>query len=153
MAALPFNNARQRVCAAAKRRDGVGRGCDPRPRQHASDDEIAVTFQKTEVDLSRDELTQKIESLNDPQKDALIFMIWIGRRDAELQQWEATKTPARQQHDGLVRCYLMGKPMVEEYLTEGLQKLVSTDRVGHRISCVTCKREFARGWVFRDGRQ
>lgn len=91
---------------------------------NASDDEVAETLQETAGDLSRDEITQEIESMNDEQKDALVALFWIGRGDAEPAEWEATKALARQQHDGLVSRYLLGKPMVGEYLTEGLARML-----------------------------
>jgi len=91
---------------------------------NATDDEVAETLQETEGDLSRDEITQEIESMNDEQKDALVALFWIGRGDAEPQEWEETKALARQQHDGLVSRYLLGQPEVGEFLTEGLEKML-----------------------------
>ncbi|MGV8938525.1 MAG: DUF3775 domain-containing protein [Allorhizobium sp.] len=91
---------------------------------NASDDEVAATMQETEGDLSRDEITQEIESMNDEQKDALVALFWIGRGDAEPEEWEQTKALARQQHDGLVSRYLLGQPEVGEFLTEGLEKML-----------------------------
>lgn len=88
---------------------------------NATDDEIAETLQETQGDLSRDEITQAIESMNDEQKDALVALFWIGRGDADPAEWEATKALARQQHDGLVSRYLLGQPDVGEFLTEGLE--------------------------------
>jgi hypothetical protein len=91
---------------------------------NATDDEVTATLQETEGDLSRDEITQEIESMNDEQQDALVALFWIGRGDAEPAAWEQTKALARQQHEGLVSRYLLGKPMVGEYLTEGLEKML-----------------------------
>jgi hypothetical protein len=91
---------------------------------NASDDEVVVTLQETEGDLSRDEITQAIESMNDEQQDALVALFWIGRGDAEPQEWEQTKALARQQHEGLVSRYLLGQPEVGEFLTEGLEKML-----------------------------
>ncbi len=71
-------------------------------RGSASEDEVAVTLQETVGDLSRHEITQEIESMNDEQHDALVVLFWIGRGDREPMEWEATKALARQQHDGLV---------------------------------------------------
>lgn len=96
----------------------------PDPGGNASDDEVAETLQETTGDLSRDEITQEIESMNDEQKDALVALLWIGRGDAEPAEWEATKALARQQHDGLVSRYLLGQPEVGEFLTEGLEKML-----------------------------
>ena len=91
---------------------------------NATDDEVAETLQEMPGDLSRDEITQQIESMNDEQKDALVALFWIGRGDAEPEEWEATKALARQQHDGLVSRYLLGQPEVGEFLTEGLEKML-----------------------------
>ena len=91
---------------------------------NATDDEVTATLQETEGDLSRDEITQEIESMNDEQQDARVALYWIGRGDAEPAAWEQTKALARQQHEGLVSRYLLGKPMVGEYLTEGLEKML-----------------------------
>ena len=91
---------------------------------NASDDEVAATLQETDGDLSRDEITQEIESMNDEQQDGLVALFWIGRGDAEPQEWERTKALARQQHEGLVSRYLLGQPEVGEFLTEGLEKML-----------------------------
>jgi len=91
---------------------------------NATDDEIAATLQETRGDLSRDELTQEIENMNDEQQDALVALFWIGRGDAEPAEWEATKKLARQQHEGPVSTYLLGQPEVGEFLAEGLDKML-----------------------------
>lgn len=91
---------------------------------NATDDEVAETLQETAGDLSRDEITREIKSMNDEQKDARVAQFWIGRGDAEPEEWEATKSLARQQHDGLVSRYLLGQPEVGEFLSEGLEKML-----------------------------
>jgi len=91
---------------------------------NASDDQVPANLQETQDDLSRDEITQEIESMNDEQKDALVALFWIGRGDAEPEQWEQTKALARQQREGLVSRYLLGQPQVGEFLTEGLEKML-----------------------------
>ena len=90
---------------------------------NATDDEVAETLQESDDDLSRDEITQAIESMNDEQKDALVALFWIGRGDADPAEWEETKALARQQHEGLVSRYLLGQPDVGEFLTEGMEMM------------------------------
>jgi hypothetical protein len=90
---------------------------------NATDDEVAETLQESDDDLSRDEITQAIESMTDEQKDALVALFWIGRGDADPAEWEETKALARQQHEGLVSRYLLGQPDVGEFLTEGLEMM------------------------------
>ncbi len=91
---------------------------------NASDDEVSATLQETEGDLSRDEITQEIESMDDEQQDALVALFWIGRGDADPEAWEQTKALARQQHEGSVSRYLLGQPEVGEFLTEGLERML-----------------------------
>lgn len=125
MAALPFDDARieelvLRFNAVTAKKGTVV----PDLGGNASDDEVAVTLQETEGDLSRDEITQEIESMNNEQKDGLVALFWIGRGDAEPAEWERTRALARQQHDGLVSHYLLGQPDTGELLTEGLEKML-----------------------------
>lgn len=90
---------------------------------NASDDPLAVSMQVTKGDLSRDEITQEIESLNDEQKDGLIALFWIGRGDRAPADWEQSKELARERHVGLVSTYLLAQPHVGEFLTAGLEKV------------------------------
>ena len=99
----------------------------PDPGGNATDDPVSDALQETAGDLSRDEITQQIESMDDEQKDALVALFWIGRGDAEPEEWEATKALARQQHEGLVSRYLLGQPDAGEFLAEGLEMMLELE--------------------------
>ena len=125
MVALPFNTTRieqlvLRLNAVTAKQGTVISDLGG----NASDDPVSVTMQVTEGDLSRDEITQEIESMNDEQKDALVALFWIGRGDREPAEWNAIKDLARQRHVGLVSAYLLGQPQVGEFLTVGLEKML-----------------------------
>jgi hypothetical protein len=125
MVALPFNDARIEALVLRLNAVMAKEATDiPDLGGNASDDEVAVTLQETEGDLSRDEITQEIESMNDEQQDALVALFWIGRGDREPAEWEATKALARQEHEGLASRYLLGQPQVGEFLTAGLEKML-----------------------------
>lgn len=125
MAALPFDDARIEELVLRVNAVMAKEGMDTADLGgNASHDEVTVTMQETEGDLSRDEITQEIESMNDEQQDALVALFWIGRGDADPAVWEETKALARQQHEGLVSRYLLGQPEVGEFLTEGLEKML-----------------------------
>lgn len=125
MAALPFNATRIEELVLRFNAVMAKEGTDISDLGgNATDDQVTATLQETDGDLSRNEITQEIESMNDEQQDALVALFWIGRGDAEPAAWEQTKALARQQHEGLVSRYLLGKPMVGEYLTEGLEKML-----------------------------
>jgi len=125
MATLPFDSARIEELVLRLNAVTAKEATDiPDLGGNASDDEVAAMLQETEGDLSRDEITQEIYSMNDEQKDALVALFWIGRGDAEPEQWEETKALARQQHEGLVSRYLLGQPEAGEFLTVGLEKML-----------------------------
>ena len=124
MAALPFDSAKIEELVLRFNAVMAKEGTDiPYPGGNASDDEVAETLQETLGDLSRDEITQEIESMNDEQKDALVALFWIDRGDAEPEEWEETKALARQQQEGLVSRYLLGQPEAGEFLTQGLEEM------------------------------
>lgn len=92
MAALPFDDARIEELVLRFNAVMAKEATDiSDPGGNASDDEVAVTLQETAGDLSRDEITQEIESMNDEQQDALVALFWIGRGDREPMEWEAPK--------------------------------------------------------------
>jgi hypothetical protein len=95
----------------------------PDPGGNASDDEIPEMLQETEGDLSRDEITQEIESMDDDQQDALVALFWIGRGDAEPEAWDETVALARARHTGPVSTYLLSKPLVASAIEDGMARL------------------------------
>ena len=124
MATLPFDT--EELDALILRLNAVmaKEGSDiPEPGGNPSDDEVAETLQEIEGDLTADEITQEIESMNDEQQDALIALFWIGRGDAEPEDWDETLTLARERHTGTTSGYLLGKPQVSTYIADGLERL------------------------------
>jgi hypothetical protein len=95
----------------------------PDPGGNATDDEVEETLQESEGDLSWDEITQEIESMNDEQQDALVALFWIGRGDAEPEDWDDTLALARERHSGPVSTYLLSDPLVPDYIEDGLERL------------------------------
>ena len=84
MAALPFDDAEIQELVLRFNAVTTKEGMDANDLGgNATDDKMAQTLQETPGDLSRDEITQQIESMNDEQNDALVAQIWIGRGDAE----------------------------------------------------------------------
>jgi hypothetical protein len=93
------------------------------PGGNPSDDEIPAALQELSGDLTRAELIQEIEGLNDDQQDALVALYWIGRGDAEPQEWDNTIALARQRHEGSTAEYLLSHPLVPDQIEEGWEKM------------------------------
>jgi hypothetical protein len=70
------------------------------------------------------ELTSWIEDLNDNQKAELVALFWLGRGDADADEFSALVGEAQgQQRKGSTARYLLGSPMLGDYLEEGLERL------------------------------
>ncbi|GAB4356427.1 MAG: DUF3775 domain-containing protein [Oricola sp.] len=93
------------------------------PGGNPSDDEVPAALQELSGDLTRAELVQEIESLNDDQQDALVALYWIGRGDGEPQEWDNMVALARQRHEGSTAEYLLSHPLVPDQIEEGWEKM------------------------------
>lgn len=100
-----------------------GEADDLRPADEAVDDELPDAREDGEEVLTEEELVNEIEGMNEEQQHALIALFWIGREDAEPEEWDATVELARERHEGSVSGYLLRQPMVSEYLETGLERL------------------------------
>ena len=95
----------------------------PDPGSNAIDDNMTDALQDHPGDPGRQEIRQEIRGLNDRQQAELVALLWLGRGDAEPEEWEATVELARERRDTPVARYLLAEPLVAEYLVEGLEKL------------------------------
>lgn len=78
-------------------------------------------------DYTYQEVESAIDSLDIDKQVALVALMWLGRGDFELGEWEEATEAARQAWNGDTTHYLMGTPLVADYLEEGL--------VQHGYSC------------------
>jgi hypothetical protein len=87
---------------------------DPNSGSNPTDDCALDAVQDTPGDLSREEIREELQGP----------LLWIGRGDAEPEEWAATVELARQRKDSPTPTYLLRQPLAGEYLAEG------ADRVG-----------------------
>ena len=70
------------------------------------------------------ETTAFIEALNEDEQIDLVTLMWVGRGDYDRTEWEEARTEAiraRNEH-GHTAEYLLGAPLVGDYLEEGLSQ-------------------------------
>ena len=78
-------------------------------------------------DLTDQELRQLIRELNVDEAAELIALTWIGRGDYESVEFADAVTEARQRNYKSTARYLLGMPMLGDWLEEGLEAIgVST---------------------------
>jgi hypothetical protein len=87
------------------------------------DDERPDTMQEEPEDLTREELIEELEGLDADQQAELVALLWLGRGDAEPEDWENLVKLAEERHETETGSYLLDHPLLAEYWAEGLDQL------------------------------
>lgn len=69
------------------------------------------------------ELKVALNALNDDQRDEIVALTWVGRGDFTDRDWDKAIEAAHERHNGDEACYLMGTPLLADYLEEGVAQL------------------------------
>lgn len=71
-------------------------------------------------DLTRQELADAIRGLNEEEQINLVALAWVGRGTFDLGEWNQALETARTEHNTRTAQYLIGLPLLGDYLEEGL---------------------------------
>ncbi len=74
-------------------------------------------------DLTAEELRELIADLNVDETAELIALMWLGRGDYERGEWAEAVEEARQRDRKKAAGYLLGMPLLAEWLEDGLEAL------------------------------
>ncbi|MGR3289607.1 MAG: DUF3775 domain-containing protein, partial [Paracoccaceae bacterium] len=74
-------------------------------------------------DATENELRSFIRNLNDDEKVNLVAVMWIGRDTFMVEEFDEAKQTAREEATTPTEDYLLGVPLLSDYLQEGLEKL------------------------------
>ena len=69
------------------------------------------------------ELVDAINSLSELERIELLALTWLGRGDYSKEEWREALEEARRIHDEKETDYLIGTPLLADYLEEGLSQL------------------------------
>ena len=72
---------------------------------------------------TRQELADAISGLGDPERIELLALTWLGRGDYSKEKWREALEEAARIHDEKETDYLIGTPLLADYLGEGLSQL------------------------------
>jgi hypothetical protein len=103
---------------------------DPQSGSNPIDDQMRDVLQDDQGDLSREEIREEIQGLDPRQQAELVALMWIGRGDADPEEWEKTIRLAHELKDSPTPQYLLRHPLVAEQWEEGAERLGITLRVG-----------------------
>lgn len=86
------------------------------------DDEMRILESRRD-DNTGPELRAVINGLNDSEAVDLIALAWVGRGDFDRASFEEARALAMDRHGDRNADYLMGMPLLGDYLEEGLAEL------------------------------
>jgi hypothetical protein len=110
------------IIVKARQFDAKEGDADPDEGSNAADDGMAdVLEDKPEEDSVRTELTQYINGLNEEEQINLVALAWIGRGTYDIEDWDEAIETAQTEHNKRTAQYLLGLPLLGDYLAEGLE--------------------------------
>jgi hypothetical protein len=88
----------------------------------ADDDEREI-LQDTPDNSTAQELRDAIDGLNVDEREELLALLWLGRGDFDAQSWPEALQQARETRTASETGYLLGTPLLSDYLEEGVYAL------------------------------
>lgn len=96
---------------------------DPDSGSNAADDQGVDILEDTPDDATLHELTTVIDGLSDEEQLDLVGLIWVGRGDFSLAEWDEARAAAADIGRARMPRYVTGIPLVSDYLEEALGRL------------------------------
>ncbi|MGO9848178.1 MAG: DUF3775 domain-containing protein [Methylocella sp.] len=122
----PLTISLEKVCfiiIKAKEFDAKDEVTEPDPGSNPSDDMDVEVLEEHEDDPVVEELTSLINSLSEDEQIDLVALAWLGRDDYSAADWPAVREEAARAHNQRTAEYLLGMPLVGDFLEEGLSML------------------------------
>jgi hypothetical protein len=93
---------------------------DPDEGSNPTDDgNIDVLMDKSD-DPVREELLGAIRELPEDERLQLVALAWLGRGTYDISEWKTALDTARSEHSKRTAEYLLGLPLLGDYLEDGL---------------------------------
>jgi DNA-directed RNA polymerase specialized sigma subunit len=109
------------VIVKARQFDAKESDSDPDEGSNASDDgEADVLEDKPEDDAVEQELISYINGLDEEERANLVALAWVGRETYGTDEWAEALETARSEHGKRTAQYLLGLPLLGDYLADGL---------------------------------
>jgi hypothetical protein len=118
-----LNISSEKVCftiVKAREFDVKDAVTDPDPGSNPSDDAMYAALEDHPDDPVEEELTSFISSLSEDEQIDLVALAWLGRGDYTADDWPTVRAEAAGRHNETTALYLLGMPLLSDYLEEGL---------------------------------
>jgi hypothetical protein len=95
---------------------------DPESGSNASDDQMIDVLEDHADNPVVQEISTFVADLSDDEKADVMALMQLGRGDGTFEDWEALRDQAFREHAERTAAYLMGEPLLGDYLEEGLSQ-------------------------------
>jgi Protein of unknown function (DUF3775) len=95
---------------------------DPNSGSNATDDNMIDVLEDDGDDAVAREIAAFINGLTEDERVDLIALMRLGRGDGMIEEWDELRREVREAPDGPGARYLLGEPLVSDYLAEGLSE-------------------------------
>ena len=96
---------------------------DPDSGSNPTDNGMVDVLDDMPGDSTEQELTEFIGALNETEQVNLVALTWLGRGDFTAEDFKAALDEARYARTDHTASYLLGIPLLSDYLEEGLNQL------------------------------
>jgi Protein of unknown function (DUF3775) len=96
---------------------------DPDSGSNAIDDGMTDVLEDHGDNPVKQEIRAFVGALDEDEKADLIALMQLGREDGTMEEWEAMRAQGMREHGGRVAAYLLGQPLVSDFLEDGLDQL------------------------------
>jgi len=96
---------------------------DEPSRASDTEDRADAILEDRSSDGTRSEVAEFIAGLNDDEQADLVALAWVGRGTYSPEEFKEAVEMAKAEHINPTQEYLLGIPLLPEYLEEGLEKL------------------------------
>lgn len=93
------------------------------PDEGDADEDPNAILEDFSSDPTLGEVAGFIDALNDDEQAHLVALCWIGRGTFEAEELEEAVETAKSEHINATAGYLLGQPLLADYLEDGLEKL------------------------------
>jgi hypothetical protein len=99
---------------------------DPDSGSNSADDNMIDVLEDDGDDPVVREITGFINAMTDDEQIDLVALMRLGRGDGTIEEWDDLRREAAEGHNNRTASYLLGEPLVSDYLAEGLDAFGET---------------------------
>jgi len=93
---------------------------DPGDSSNPADDAMLAVLEDHKDDPVVQELTAVIHDMSEDEQIDLVALTWLGRGDGSIDDWAELRAEAARAHNRRTAAYLLGIPLLADYLDEGM---------------------------------